>query len=125
MTYDPIEDAMYEDMVDEWRDEAEKLEALVEEYRRGNLQDSFSRIGTDINKVTDLLYLSENLIRAGFNTQAVITSHTAVECTLRDLIIRPFFVGSVMDEDVAEMISETILNERVTKYENFIIFIIN
>src|SRR3990170_5966752 len=129
MPYDPmIEDAMYEAWIEAEREKAEEFEERFEEkiseYTRDNLRSSFSNVGVYISKVTTLIQLSMGLMEAEFYSHSVIASHTAIECTIRDLIIRPLFLGVVMDEELAEVISEIILHDKTTKYDKVVTFVV-
>jgi len=63
---------------------------------------------------------SKKLLDNQHFSASVIYSFIAVENILRDLILRPLVWGTFIDEEVASLITNSILNNRLDQISNFI-----
>ncbi len=63
---------------------------------------------------------SKKLLGNQHLSASVLYSYIAVENILRDLILRPLVWGTFIDEEVASLITESILNNRLDQIQSFL-----
>ena len=68
----------------------------------------------------EIMAESKELLDNHHFSASVIYSYIAVENILRDLILRPLVWGTFIDEDVASLITDSILNNRLDQIQNFL-----
>jgi len=68
----------------------------------------------------EILNESEKLLNNQHFSASVIYSFTAIENILRDLILRPLVWGTFIDEEVAGLITDSVLNNRIDQMSKFI-----
>ena len=70
--------------------------------------------------VLDILSEAKNLFKNQHFSASLVFSFTAVENTLRELILRPLAWGTFIDEQVASMMTNELLSDRLDRMSKFI-----
>lgn len=108
------EEEAWQETVNEIKEEA-LVEFSEERYKAFFISNPEMHLNT-----LEIIGESKKLLDNQHFSASVIYSFIAVENILRDLILRPLVWGTFIDEEVASLITNSILNNRLDQISNFI-----
>lgn len=99
-----LEDIMYDDYVlDQARQEMEAV--VIEDFRQDILKRYYLKNPAILQPAQKMNYDAVELDKKGFHAASLIYNFSATEILIKEIIIKPLLHGSIIDEELANLLS--------------------